>query len=187
MLPANKIAREVQKLRGQNGHAFCTCLQPQSIMRKQSSRSSRRCTDENITTEWMIWTWRCFIEAFFRIPLFVQHSSWTSLWHVKNSQYEQCGIHCYSMKLENWAVNKKKSLMYAPWASKMLRGCSWLSEKAYRITNVKSYVFSNSVFHVGKMENDPVATWKRICFERKSHQRKETNVGQVWTWTLYKQ
>ena len=34
MHPVNQTAREVQKRKGQNGHTFYTCLQPQSTIRK---------------------------------------------------------------------------------------------------------------------------------------------------------
>ena len=37
---------------------------------------------------------------------------------------------------------------------------SLLCEKAYRITNAKVCVFSDSVLCVGKMGDDPIATWK---------------------------
>ena len=37
---------------------------------------------------------------------------------------------------------------------------SLLCEKAYQITNAKAYVFSDSVLWVGKMGEDPIATWK---------------------------
>ena len=37
---------------------------------------------------------------------------------------------------------------------------SLLCEKAYRITNAKVYVSSDSVLCVGKMGDDPIATWK---------------------------
>ena len=37
---------------------------------------------------------------------------------------------------------------------------SLLCEKAYQITNAKTYVFSVSVLCVGKMGDDPLATWK---------------------------
>ena len=37
---------------------------------------------------------------------------------------------------------------------------SLLCEKAYQITNAKTCVFSDSVFCVGKVGGDPVATWK---------------------------
>ena len=37
---------------------------------------------------------------------------------------------------------------------------SLLSEKACRFTNAKTYVFSDCVLCVGKMGDDPVATWK---------------------------
>ena len=37
---------------------------------------------------------------------------------------------------------------------------SLLCEKAYQITNAKAYVFPDSVLCVGKMGDDPIATWK---------------------------
>ena len=37
---------------------------------------------------------------------------------------------------------------------------SLLCEKAHQITNAKAYVFSDSVLWVGKMGEDPIATWK---------------------------
>ena len=37
---------------------------------------------------------------------------------------------------------------------------SLLCEKAYRTTNTKTYVFSDSVLCVGKMGDDPIAAWK---------------------------
>ena len=44
---------------------------------------------------------------------------------------------------------------YATWMSTSL-----LCEKAYWITNAKVYVFSDSLLCVGKMGDDPIATWK---------------------------
>ena len=41
---------------------------------------------------------------------------------------------------------------------------SLLCEKAYRFTNAKTYVFSDSVLCVGEMGDDPVATWKSKIF-----------------------
>ena len=39
---------------------------------------------------------------------------------------------------------------------------SLLHEKAYRFTNAKTYVFSNSVCSAfGKVGDDPIANWKR--------------------------
>ena len=46
---------------------------------------------------------------------------------------------------------------------------SLLFEYAYRITNIKTYVLSDSVLCVGKMGDDPVATWKsKIKYFRKT-------------------
>ena len=45
------------------------------------------------------------------------------------------------------------------------KDATWMStsmfrQKAYQITNAKTYVFSDSVLCVGKMGDDPIATWK---------------------------
>ena len=61
MHPVNQTTTEVQKLKGQSGHTIDTCLQSQSTMRKQSSRSSGGSTDEKPQTTWRTWktwTWR---------------------------------------------------------------------------------------------------------------------------------
>ena len=55
MHPANKTAREFQKLKEKHDHTIFSCLQPQFTIRKQFSRSSGKSTDENMTTLWMIW------------------------------------------------------------------------------------------------------------------------------------
>ena len=54
---------------------------------------------------------------------------------------------------------------------------SLLCEKAYRITNAKTYVFSDSVLCVGKMGDDPVATWKSKIkwYSENNHLKDESN------------
>ena len=54
MHPVNQTTREVQKLKEKNGHTIYACLQPQIIIWKQYSRSSRGSTDENVMTLWKI-------------------------------------------------------------------------------------------------------------------------------------
>ena len=51
-----QTARKVQKLNEKYGHTIYTYLQPQLTIRKQSSRSSGKSMDEDMTTLWMIWT-----------------------------------------------------------------------------------------------------------------------------------
>ena len=48
---------------------------------------------------------------------------------------------------------------------------SLLCVKACRITNAKTYVFSDSVLCVGKMGDDPIETWKSkvICHSENNH------------------
>ena len=67
--PIKQTTREVQKLRRQNGHTINTCLQPRFTTWKQSSRSSGKSTDENMTTPWMVWTWIRLFGAYFWMPL----------------------------------------------------------------------------------------------------------------------
>ena len=53
---------------------------------------------------------------------------------------------------------------------------SLLCGKAYRITNAKTYVFSDSVLCVGKMEDDPIATWKsKIKWYSENNHFKDMN------------
>ena len=57
MHPVNETTREVQKLKESNGHTIYTCLQPQFITWKQSSRSSGKSTNEDQMILRMTWTW----------------------------------------------------------------------------------------------------------------------------------
>ena len=61
MHPVNQTTREVRNLKESKGHTIFSCLQPQFIIWIQSSRSSGRSTDENVTTLRMIWTWVCYL------------------------------------------------------------------------------------------------------------------------------
>ena len=45
------------------------------------------------------------------------------------------------------------------------RSTRLLCSRAYQITNAKSYIFSDSVFCVGKMRDDPSAAWKNKHIE----------------------
>ena len=96
MHPVNQTAREVQKLKRQNGHTIYACHQPQFITWKPSSQSSGACTDENMKTLWMMWTWIWPFGAYFWILLFEQQFIFDSVtsWYWKS-----------------WSVNKKKSLV----------------------------------------------------------------------------
>ena len=52
-----------------------------------------------------------------------------------------------------------------------------LCEKAYLFTNAKTYVSSDSVLCVGKMGDDPIASWKKansMVFGKQSLQRDES-------------
>ena len=174
------VTGEVQKLNAQTGHTIYACLQPQFITRKQYSRSSGRIhgrEHEDPTNELDV---NMAIGAYFWMPLFDQLSSWTRPWREFTLREENFGTvwDCYSVKLENWSVNKKeitgvctKDFTDATWTSTSL-----LCEKAYRITNDKTYVFSYSVLCVGKMGDDLNATWKsKIKWYSENNHFKDTN------------
>ena len=112
MHPVNQTAREVQKL-------WKKGMVTQSIhvsSHSSSYESSLLDRHEHLRTRtwrpWMIWTWIWLFGAKFWIPLFKQqfildktvrriYDSWRiTFGKVWDS---------YSMKLENWSVNKKKS------------------------------------------------------------------------------
>ena len=145
------------KLWGQTGHTMYTCLQPQFITWKQSSGSSGGSTDENMTTLWMIWTWTWLFGAYFWIRLF-EHDA--NLRYVKNHFWNSVGqLFNETGKLisEQKEITGVSTIGFkdATWMS-----ASLLCEKAYRITNAKVYVFSDSVLCVEKMGDDLIATWK---------------------------
>ena len=54
---------------------------------------------------------------------------------------------------------------------------SLLCSRAHQITNAKTHVFSDSVLCVGKMGDDPIATWKanEMVFGKQSLQGFESN------------
>ena len=75
---------------------------------------------------WMTWTWTWLLEAYFWIPLFKQqfildktvsriYDSWRNTFGTVWDRY--------SMKMENWSVNKMKSLVQGLLISKVPRGC----------------------------------------------------------------
>ena len=62
---------------------------------------------------------------------------------------------------------------------------SLLSEKACRFTNAKTYVFSDCVLCVGKMGDDPVATWKsKIIWYFKDMNRID-GMPTEFEWTIF--
>ena len=149
MHPVNQTTREVQKLKGQSGHSIYTCLQSQSTMRKQSSRSSRESTDENMTRG-------IFLNATLRAAVHLGQDDEANLRYVKNSVglfFHETGK-LISEQKEITVVSTKG------FKDATLMSTSLLCEKAYQIINAKAYVFSDSVRCVGKMGDDPVATWK---------------------------
>ena len=91
-------------MKEKNGHTIYTCLQPQCLTWKQSSRSS-----ENLLFGSYSW-----------IPLFKQQFIL-----VKTMRWiyiSGCLWNSYSMKLEDWSVIKQKSLVWKRLISRNLRG-----------------------------------------------------------------
>ena len=85
----------------------------------------------------------------------------------------------YFAKVENSQVINMKSLYKDFFLSS--KGATWmstslLSQKAYRFTNVNTYVFSDSMPCVGKMKDDPIATWKsKIKWYSENNHFKDMN------------
>ena len=148
----NQTIREVQKLKEKNGHTFCTCLQPQFTIRKQSSRSSGGSTDENMTTQWMMWTliWCICLDATLRAAVDLGQDYEASLRHVKNHLWNSVGqLFNETGKL----IGEQKEIIgvtiffdkFSTWMSTRS-----LCGRAFQITNAKAYVFSDCVLCVWK-------------------------------------
>ena len=56
---------KVPKLKEENGHTIYTCLQPQFITWKESSRSSGKSTNEDQMIQWITWTLTWLFGAYF--------------------------------------------------------------------------------------------------------------------------
>ena len=148
-----------------NGHTIFMCLQPQFTIRKQSSRSSGRSTDENMTTLWMMWTWiwlfgGIFLNATLQAAVDLGQDYEANLRIVKNHLWNSV------KQLFNETEKLISGQIQITGANTInFRELAWMStsllcSKAYQYTNAKGCVFSGSVLCVGKMGDDPIATWK---------------------------
>ena len=118
-----------------------------------------------MTTLWMIWTCIWPFGAYFWIPLFEQqfimHKTTRRIYDAWRIIFGTVWDR-YSMKLENWSVNKKKSLVLS---TAGFKDATWMStsllhSRAYQYSIAKVYVLSGSVLCLGKMGDDPVESWK---------------------------
>ena len=132
----------------------------------------RGSTDEDMTTLWMIWT--IFLKTTHRAAVHLGQDHEANLHYVKNNRWNSVGLLFHETgKLisEQKEITGVKTLGFkdATWMSTSL-----LCDKAYRITNVKTYVSSHSV--LGKMGDDPVATWKsKIKWYSENNHFKDMN------------
>ena len=103
--------------------------------------------------------WGIFLNATLRAAVHFGQDYEANLRYEKNNLWNSVGLLFHETgKL----ISEQKSTGASTVGSK---DATWMStslfcEKACQITNAKAYVFSDSVFCVGKMGDDPIATWK---------------------------
>ena len=202
MHPLNLTAKEVQKLKGQNGHPSNACLQPQFITRRHFSRSSGRSTEKNMTSLWMIWMWIWLFGAYFGTQLFEQQfildktTRWIYItWRtILGTVWENS-----SMKTGK-LISEQKEITGASTGG--FKDATWmppslLCEKACQISNTKTYVFSETVLCRVKMGDGPTKSHRRhvdgVRLENIprihdiGHPPKNSRSDErptVWTWKL---
>ena len=105
---------------------------------------------------WMIWTWIWLFWAHFWIPLFKQQFILDkTMRRIDDTWTITFGLvwDSSSMKLENWSVNKKKSLVETLFSSKILRRCRQAYCAAVLIeSSTPEPTSSPTVYCVGKCE-----------------------------------
>ena len=130
---------------------------------------------------WMTWTWTwlfggIFLNTTLQAAVHLGQDYETNSRFVKNHFWSS--LKKLFNETGNWSVNKKKSLVWTLSSSKDFRwmSTSLLCRRAYRITNAKAYDFSDSVLCVGKMGDDPIATWKsKIKWYLENNRFKDMN------------
>ena len=166
MHPVLQNARKVQKLEEKHGHIISKYLQTQLIIRKQFSRSSGKSTDKNLTDGPMkdldvnTAIWGIFLNAALRAAVHLGQDYEANLRYVKNhlcnsarQLFSETGK-LISGQTENTGINT------IDFKDLTCMSTSLLNSRAYQYSNAKAYVFSDSVLCLGKMGDDPIATWK---------------------------
>ena len=169
------------KAERQNGHIVYTCLQPQFIIWKQSSRSSGQSTDENMTTLWMIWTWMwlfwgIFLNVTLRAAEHLGHDYEANLWHVKNNLRHSVGqLFNETGKTDQWTKRNhlckhyKIEICYVDVDEPIV----WKSLSDHQLQSLRSLRLCALY---GKMGEDPIATWKsKIKWHSENNHFKDMN------------
>ena len=120
--------------------------------------------------------WGIFLFATLRAAVHLGQDYEANLWYVKKNLWNSVGqLFNETGKL----ISEQKEITGV--STIKLKDDTWMStsllcEKAYQITNAKAYVFSDSVLCVGKMGEDPSATWKsKIKWHPENNHFKDMN------------
>ena len=97
--------------------------------------------------------WGIFLNTTLQAAVHLGQDHEANLRFVKNHFWKSVGLLFH--ETGKLIRDQKEITSEATWMSTSL-----LCSKAYRFTNAKTHVFSDSVLCVGKMGDDPIATWK---------------------------
>ena len=117
--------------------------------------------------------WGIFLNATLRTAVHPGQDYAANLRYVKNPLWNSS----YSMKRKT----DREQTEITGLSTSNFKELTWMStsllcSRAYRITNAKTYVFSDSVLCVGKKGEDPIATWKnRIKWYSENNHFKDMN------------
>ena len=104
--------------------------------------------------------WGIFLNATLRAAVHLGPDNEANLRYVKNNLWNSVGL---SFRETGNLISEQKEITGVSTIG--FKDATWMStrslcEKAYQITNAEAYVFSDFVLCVGKMGDDPIATWK---------------------------
>ena len=166
MHPVIQLASEVQKLKRLNGHivkhvAPATVQQTEKYSR--SSRGSRNGREhDNLTNDLdeNMAIWCIFLNDTLRAAVHLRQDYEANFRYVKNNLWSSAG---QLFRETGELISEQKEITGA--STSAFKDATWMStcllcSKACQFTNAKIYVFSDSVLCVGKMGDDPIATWK---------------------------
>ena len=154
-----------------------------SIVRKTYDRSpSNNLDDLDVNTA--IWcmvmntTFKqqfILVKTIWRIYDLLSIYSW-SLW----SSYSKC--------LKNWSRIKKSNLTTIDYKELTWSATSLICEKAFEITNAKTYVFADSVLCLGSMRDEPIEAWKKKMkwFSENNHFKELNRIDGMQTESEWK-
>ena len=122
--------------------------------------------------------WGIFLNNTHRAAIHLGQDCEANLRHVQNILWNSIGQLFHENGKLTCDQNEITGIRTIDFQDATWMSTSLLCEKAYQITNAKTYVFSDSVLYVGKMGDDPTANRKRQIqwySEKQSLQRDESN------------